>query len=196
MSSGKTSVRRSAPALLASLALVALCAWGGRLAAQPELDTFLLQGARDIRYERVGPGMQGLLFSYDGSVEAQTVRLFAAMERRGWRAGMSPSREDCEGRCILGQACRACCSAMTARLRLKRYGCLPRWSGVAGGQACRRLEKIARAGASWARSHWSLYAGLCSTSYKRWRPSSSAALARIMCASCSGAACGCLGCVA
>ncbi len=103
MSSGKTSVRRSAPALLASLALVALCAWGGRLAAQPELDTFLLQGARDIRYERVGPGMQGLLFSYDGSVEAQTVRLFAAMERRGWRAGMSPSREDCEGRCILGQ---------------------------------------------------------------------------------------------
>jgi len=47
--------------------------------------------------------MQGLLFSYDGSVDAQTIRLFAAMERLGWRAGMSPSREDCEGRCILGQ---------------------------------------------------------------------------------------------
>lgn len=106
MSSGKTSIRRPAPALLASLALAGLavlCAWGAWLAAQPELDTFLLQGARDIRYERVGPGMQGLLFSYNGSVEAQTMRLFAAMERRGWQPGLSPSREDCEGRCILGQ---------------------------------------------------------------------------------------------
>src|SRR5262245_50222847 len=106
MSNGRTSARRPSPALLVSLALaglVALCAWGAWLAAQPELDTFLLQGARDIRYERVGPGMQSLLYSYDGSVEGQTMRLFAATERRGWKAGLSPSREDCEGRCFLGQ---------------------------------------------------------------------------------------------
>jgi hypothetical protein len=99
-------IQRRARVLLTSLALAGLaglCTWGGWRAAQPELDTFLLPGARDIRYERVGPGMQGMLFTYDGSVDAQTVRLFAAMERRGWKAGVWPSREDCEGRCVLGQ---------------------------------------------------------------------------------------------
>ena len=106
MSSDKQSGRRGTPALLISLALAGLamlCVWGAWLALRPDLDTFLLQEAHDIHYERVGPGMQGLLFSYNGSVEAQTARLFAAVERRGWRAGLTPSREDCEGRCILGQ---------------------------------------------------------------------------------------------
>jgi hypothetical protein len=103
MLGSKTSVQWRAWTLAALAGLVALCAWGGWAAAQPELDTFLLQGARDIRYERVEPGMQGMLFSYDGSVEAQTVRLYAAMERRGWQVGQTPSREDCEGRCFLGQ---------------------------------------------------------------------------------------------
>src|SRR6266498_5067703 len=39
-------------------ALLALCAWGSWVAAQPDLGTFLLPGARDIRYAPVGPGMQ------------------------------------------------------------------------------------------------------------------------------------------
>jgi hypothetical protein len=101
-----TSIQRRARVLLASMALVALaglCAWGGWAAVQPELSTFLLKGARDIRYERVGPGMQGLLFNYDGSVVAQTLGLYARTERRGWQAGQAPSREDCEGQCLLGQ---------------------------------------------------------------------------------------------
>src|SRR5437867_9835356 len=106
MASGRTSIGRGTPALRASLALTALaalCAWGGWAAAQPELGIFLLQGARDIRYENVGPGMQGLLFNHDGPVVAQTMRLYAAMERRGWRASQWPTREDCEGQCLLGQ---------------------------------------------------------------------------------------------
>jgi hypothetical protein len=106
MSNGKTSIRRHTRALLAGAllaALVALCAWGGWAAARPELDTFLLEGARDIRYEPVGLGMQSLLFDYDGSVMAQTVRLYATVQRRGWRVGQPLRREDCEDRCVLGQ---------------------------------------------------------------------------------------------
>lgn len=47
--------------------------------------------------------MQGMLFNYDGSVVAQTLRLYALTERRGWQPGQAPSREDCEGQCLLGQ---------------------------------------------------------------------------------------------
>jgi hypothetical protein len=106
MSGSTTSIQRHARALPVGIALATLavlCAWGGWTAAQPEFGTFLFKGARDIRYERVGPGMQGLLFNYDGPVVAQTLRLYALAERRGWRAGQSPSREDCEGQCLLGQ---------------------------------------------------------------------------------------------
>ena len=88
---------------LALTALVALCAWGGWVAAQPDLDAFLLECARDIRHEPVGPGMQSMLFDYDGPVIPQTVRLYGAMERRGWQVGQAPRREDCGGMCFLGQ---------------------------------------------------------------------------------------------
>jgi|tagenome__1003787_1003787.scaffolds.fasta_scaffold18713680_1 hypothetical protein len=84
-------------------ALVALCAWGGWLAAQPDLSTFLLPGAHDIRYEPVGPGMQSVLFTYDGEVIPQTERLYSALARRGWLVGQAPRREDCSDLCILGQ---------------------------------------------------------------------------------------------
>jgi len=106
MSQSKPSRQRRTRALLAGLALAALaglCAWGGWAAAQPEFGTFLLKDARDVRYERVGPGMQGMLFSYDGPVVAQTLRLYALAQRRGWQPGQAPSREDCEGQCLLGQ---------------------------------------------------------------------------------------------
>jgi hypothetical protein len=106
MSNGNTSIRRHKRALLASTllaALAALCAWGGWVAAQPDLDTFLLDGARDIRYKPVGPGMQSMLYDYDGSVMAQTVRLYTRMQRGGWQVGQPLRREDCEGRCVLGQ---------------------------------------------------------------------------------------------
>ena len=106
MSNGRASVWRQVRAPLAGVALVALvalCAWGGWAAAQPELDTFLLQGARDIRRERVGPGMHGLMFSHDGPVVAQTIRLYTAVERRGWRVSQSLPTEECDGPCILGQ---------------------------------------------------------------------------------------------
>jgi hypothetical protein len=73
------------------------------VAAQPDLGTFLLPGARDIRYEPVGPGMQSVLFTYDGEVVPQTDRLYSALARRGWQVGGSPRREDCSDLCILGQ---------------------------------------------------------------------------------------------
>jgi hypothetical protein len=88
---------------LALAVLTALCAWGGWAAAQPELDTFLLDGARDIRHEPVGPGMQSLLFDYDGPVVAQTIRLYARLDRRGWQARHPLRREDCSDTCLLGQ---------------------------------------------------------------------------------------------
>ena len=84
-------------------ALVAVCTWGGWVAAQPDLGTFLLPGARDIRYEPVGPGMQSVLFTYDDGVIPQTERLYSALDRRGWHVGGSPRREDCSDLCILGQ---------------------------------------------------------------------------------------------
>jgi hypothetical protein len=83
--------------------LLALCAWGGWVAAQPELGTFLLPGARDIRYVPVGPGMQSVLFTYDGQLVPQTDRLYTALARRGWLVGEPTRREDCGGICILGQ---------------------------------------------------------------------------------------------
>src|SRR5262245_23268757 len=106
MSDGDTPRRGHRRALLAGTllaALAALCAWGGWVAAQPDFDTFLLEGARDIRYEPVGPGMQSLRFDYDGSVMAQTVRLYTRVETNGWRVNQALRREDCEGRCVLGQ---------------------------------------------------------------------------------------------
>jgi hypothetical protein len=84
-------------------ALLALCAWGSWVAAQPDLGTFLLPGARDIHYAPVGPGMQSVLFTYDGEVVPQTDRLYSALARRGWLVGQSPRREDCSDLCILGQ---------------------------------------------------------------------------------------------
>jgi hypothetical protein len=98
--------RRHRWALLGSTllaALLALCAWGSWVAAQPDLGTFLLPGARDIHYEPVGPGMQSVLFTYDGEVVPQTDRLYSALARRGWLVGQSPRREDCSDLCILGQ---------------------------------------------------------------------------------------------
>ena len=82
---------------------LAACAWGSWLAAQPDLGTFLLPGAHDIRYEPVGPGMQSVLFTYDGGVIPQTDRLYSALARRGWLVGQSPRREDCSDLCFLGQ---------------------------------------------------------------------------------------------
>ena len=106
MPNGYTLIRRHIRALIAGTLLAALataCVWGGWVAAQPEFDTFLLKGARNIRYEPVGPGMQSLLFDYDGPVEPQTDRLYTALERRGWLVGQPTRREDCNGLCMLGQ---------------------------------------------------------------------------------------------
>ena len=107
MKSDWASIRRHAPALLASLvlmALAALCAWGGWAAAQPQLVSFLLPGARDIHQEPIGPGMQAIMFTHDGPVVAQTIRLYAAVDRRGWQVGQPVTTEDCEGPCMLGAA--------------------------------------------------------------------------------------------
>ena len=95
--------RWALPAGMLLATLVALCAWGGWVAAQPDLGTFLLPGAHDIRYEPVGPGMQSVLFTYDGGVIPQTDRLYSALARRGWLVGGSPRREDCSDLCFLGQ---------------------------------------------------------------------------------------------
>jgi hypothetical protein len=106
MSSSKTSVLRRARAPLAGLALAALaalCAWGGWAAAQPDLDTFLLPGARNIRQERLSSGLQSLQFSYDEPVMAQSRRLRVALEKRGWQASQSLEMQSCDGPCILGE---------------------------------------------------------------------------------------------
>jgi hypothetical protein len=84
-------------------ALLVVCVWGGLVAAQPDLGTFLLPGAHDIRYEPVGPGMQSMLFIYDDGVIPQTERLYSALARRGWLTGQAPRREDCSDLCFLGQ---------------------------------------------------------------------------------------------
>jgi hypothetical protein len=85
------------------VALLALCAWGAWLAMQPEFGAFLLVGAYDIRREPVGPGMESLRYSHDGAVVAQTIRLYAAVERRGWQISQPMPSEECEGPCLLGQ---------------------------------------------------------------------------------------------
>ena len=106
MSNSNTSIWRNTRTLLVGTllaALAALCGWGGWVAAQPDMETFLFEGARNIRYEPVGPGMQSLLFDYDGSVIAQSARLYSRVQRGGWRVGQPLRREDCEGRCALGQ---------------------------------------------------------------------------------------------
>jgi hypothetical protein len=90
-----------AGALLAALA--ALCAWGGWVAAQPDLDLFLLPGARDIRQERLSSGLQSLEFSYDEPVMAQSRRLRAALERQGWQAAPALEMQSCDGPCLLGE---------------------------------------------------------------------------------------------
>jgi hypothetical protein len=100
------TTRRHQWALLAGTllaAFLAVCVWGGWAAAQPDLGAFLLPGAHDIRYEPVGPGMQSVLFTYDSEVFQQTDRLYSALERRGWRVGQTPRREECGDLCILGQ---------------------------------------------------------------------------------------------
>jgi hypothetical protein len=100
------TTRRQRWALFAGTLLAALlgvCAWGGWVAAQPDLATFLLPGAHDISYEPVGPGMQSVLFTYDGEVVPQTDRLYSALGKHGWLIGQSPRREDCSDLCILGQ---------------------------------------------------------------------------------------------
>jgi len=90
-----------AGALLA--ALVVLCAWGAGVLAQSDLAPFLLPGAHDVHYAPVGPGMQSLLYTYEGDVIPQTDRLYSGLARRGWLVGSSPRREDCGGLCFLGQ---------------------------------------------------------------------------------------------
>ncbi len=105
MASGTRSRRRAGALLAGALlaALLALCGWGAWLAAQPQFETFLLQGAYDIRYESVGPGMESLLYSHDGAVVAQSLRLYAAVERGGWVISQPLPPEECDGPCLLGQ---------------------------------------------------------------------------------------------
>jgi hypothetical protein len=86
---------------VALAALVALGVWGVWTAAQPELDLFVLPGARDVRHQSLGPGLVSATFIYDGSVHAQTLRLRAALERRGWHA--SQSLRPCGDACLLGE---------------------------------------------------------------------------------------------
>ena len=83
------------PALLAGgllAALVALCGWGAWVVAQPDLAPFLLPGAHDIHYAPVGPGMQSLLYTYEGDVIPQSDRLYSALARCGWRGIFWPAR--------------------------------------------------------------------------------------------------------
>ena len=106
MSNSTTSIRRHRRALLAGTllaALAALCAWGGWVAAQPDIDTFLLPGARDIQQRQLSSGLQSLEFSYDEPVMTQSRRLRAALEERGWEAGRSLEMQSCDGPCILGE---------------------------------------------------------------------------------------------
>jgi hypothetical protein len=102
----RTTSRPRAGALLAGTllaALAALCAWGAWLAAQPELNTFVVRGAYDIRRESVGPGMESLRYTHDGPVVAQSIRLYAAVERRGWSISQPLPPEACDGPCLMGQ---------------------------------------------------------------------------------------------
>jgi hypothetical protein len=87
--------------ITALAALVALCAWSAWRIAQPELDTFLLPGASDIRQQRLGPGLLSITFNYEGSVGMQTSRLRTALERRGW--SISSSQRTCDPACVLGE---------------------------------------------------------------------------------------------
>lgn len=105
MVSGPTSRRRAGAALVGGLlaALALLCGWGAWLAAQPQFDSFLLQGAYDIQRESVGPGMESVRYSHDGAVVAQTLRLYAAVERGGWVVSQPLPPEECDGPCLLGQ---------------------------------------------------------------------------------------------
>jgi hypothetical protein len=98
-----THLRRYKRALLAGTALAllgALCAWGGWAAAQPDWESFLLQGARDIRFQSLGPGMQSMTFQYAGPVTTQSARLRTAMQRAGWQTDLD--QLDCGGPCLLG----------------------------------------------------------------------------------------------
>jgi hypothetical protein len=98
--------KRRARALLISTALVllvALCAWGGWTAAQPDFRTFLLPGARDMRQERLGAGLRSMVFSYDAPVMTQSRKLRAALEQHGWQANRSLEMESCDGPCLLGE---------------------------------------------------------------------------------------------
>jgi hypothetical protein len=106
MPDDSTSIRRHARVLLASVLLVglaALCAWGTWAAAQPDWSPFMLPGARDVRQQRLGPGLDSLEFGYDGKVTAQTFRLYAIMQQRGWQLNDSVRNADCEGPCLLGE---------------------------------------------------------------------------------------------
>jgi hypothetical protein len=85
----------------ALVVLVAFGAWGVWTAAQPEPDVFVLPGARDVSHESLGPGLLSVTFNYDGSVQAQTVRLRATLEQLGWQT--SPSQRTCGSGCILGE---------------------------------------------------------------------------------------------
>ena len=81
-------------------ALAALCAWGVWMLAHPQLDVFVLSGARDIRHESLGPGLLSVTFSYEGSVQAQSARLQAALKRQGWSTNLDSVQ--CGGPCLLG----------------------------------------------------------------------------------------------
>jgi hypothetical protein len=84
----------------ALVALVGLGVWGVWAAAHPNLDVFVLPGARDIRQQSIGPGLQSMTFSYDGSVQAQSARLQATLRRQGWHTNLDPVQ--CGGPCLLG----------------------------------------------------------------------------------------------
>jgi hypothetical protein len=106
MANGKIPLRRRARALLAVIALAALaalCAWGGWAAVTPDLDTFVLPGARDIQQKQLSSGLQSLEFSYDQPVMAQSRRLRATLEERGWQAARSLEMDSCDGPCLLGE---------------------------------------------------------------------------------------------
>jgi hypothetical protein len=86
---------------VALVTLVALGVWGVWATAQPELDVFMLPGARDIRQQSLGPGLLSVTFSYEGSVQAQSARLQAALRKQGWRTtNLDPVQ--CGGPCLLG----------------------------------------------------------------------------------------------
>jgi hypothetical protein len=92
-------------ALFGGVALAALLTfgvWGVWAVAQPQVDAFVLPGARDIRHQSLGPGLFSVTFVYDGSVLAQTMRLRTTLDRRGWQASL-PQRP-CGDACILGEA--------------------------------------------------------------------------------------------